>query len=159
MEGAIYTARIDAIEYIKFKGTIRYSHCSGLEAHIENLFNKKDFEDIAIDMVEARVLDSTALGLLARISIEQNKQTKRKPVILIAEGELLNILNRVCFDQVFNIVLSDSLSTGHNFEQLSNDEDDENKTLQRVVKAHQDLARLADENASLYKDITNALKQ
>ncbi len=158
MDGNVYAAKVDAIEYIKFTGTVRYSHCAGLEAHINRLFEKKDFDEIAIDMMETDILDSTALGLLAKISIEQKKYNQLKPVILIPDNELLKILKRLCFDQVFNIVSSTHTQTEVNFEELSGDNQDEKDVLRRVIEAHKNLASLADSNESLFHEITRALK-
>jgi anti-anti-sigma regulatory factor len=158
MEGNVYAARVDAIEYIKFTGTVRYSHCAGLESHINKLFDKRDFDEIAIDMMETEILDSTALGLLARISIEMKKYTELRAVILIPENELLQILKRLCFDQVFNIVSSRPSQENVEFEELAYESQDERVVLQRVIEAHKNLASMADSNESLFHEITQALR-
>lgn len=158
MEGNVYAARVDAIEYIKFTGTVRYSHCAGLESHINRLFDKRDFDEIAIDMMETDILDSTALGLLAKIAIEQKKYTELKPIILIPENELFKILKRLCFDQVFNIVSSRLIRPEANFEELNCGNQDEKAVLRRVIEAHKNLAALADSNESLFHEITQALR-
>lgn len=172
MEGFIFAARMGGVEYIKFRGTVRYSHCGGLETHIEQLFKNNSFDEIVIDLEEADILDSTALGLLARVAIELKRHTEKKPSIFVRQGELLNILERVCFDRVFNILLDTCLrdtclrdtclrDTSRveqgELKPLVSFPESEQKILQRVVEAHRHLAELSKENEYLYKDITSAL--
>lgn len=157
MQGKILAARIDSVEYIRFVGVIRYSNCAGLEAHIENIFSKPDFSEIAIDLELAEMLDSTALGLLARISIELKKSSENKPVIFIQKGELAHILKRVCFDQVFNIVAKSNGADNLNFVELASISKNEEEVLACVVDAHRSLAEISESNKQYFTDITQAL--
>lgn len=157
MSGSILAASVDGIEYIKFVGTVRYSHCGGLETHIDKLFNGNEGLEAVIDLEDAEILDSTALGLLARIAIEYRKQSNRKPVIFLKEGELTNIIRRVCFDQVFDLVFDGEGKSLENMEELVSQPQNEEQVLKRVVEAHRNLARLSKENESLYTDITSAI--
>jgi anti-anti-sigma regulatory factor len=158
MDGAILTTRDGSTEYIKFIGTVRYSHCAGLESHINQLFNKNDFNNIVVDLEQAEILDSTALGLLARVAIELEKSAGLRPVIFLKRGELSNVLKRVCFDQVFTIILDDNIKSSIDFKELPTQSEGEKQVLQRVVDAHRNLAKLDKKNEQLYQDITDALQ-
>ena len=151
MKGAILTTRAENIEYIKFVGTVRYSHCAGLESHINQLFDENNFDEVVIDLEEAEILDSTALGLLARVAIEQKKSSSLKPVIFLKQGELSNVLKRVCFDQVFTIILNDNIKFSGEFKELPIQSQSEKQILQRVIDAHRDLAKLDKQNEKLLK--------
>ena len=164
MKGRILTARLDDAEYINFIGVVRYSDCSGLEAYIDQLFQSpKGVSEIAINLENAEMLDSTALGLLARISIEFKKATDKQPVIFAKKGELSHILRRVCFDQVFHIMTSQQktsdLATDNdlNFVELATVEVNENQVLDSVLLAHQNLAEISVENEHFYTDISKVL--
>lgn len=157
MDGTIFSARVDRIEYLKFVGIVRYSHCSGLENHINKLFELKNFNEIVIDLTEADILDSTALGLLARVSIEFKKHSDFQPVIFVQQGELANILKRVCFDQVFTILFNNKKSQEFEYIQLESRTDSEKNMLKRVISAHRSLAELDKKNIQLFRDITQAI--
>lgn len=157
MEGSILATSVNDIEYIKFIGTIRYSHCGGLESHIEYLFDGHDYKQIVIDLEEADILDSTALGLLAKIAIQLKNTTKVSPIIFLKTGELANIIKRVCFDQVFQLIFNGELQPFEALEELVSNEQDEKQVLQRVIDAHESLAILSEKNRQLYKDITCSL--
>ncbi len=90
-------------EYFRLEGVIRYSHSAGFEKYLSNCFQEQCPNIICIDLFDAEILDSTALGLLAKIANEMKKNNCDKPFILINNSELYEILKRVCFDQVFDI--------------------------------------------------------
>lgn len=158
MEGSILSARVESVEYIRFVGVIRYSQCAGLETHIEQLFKEPTFSEIAIDLENADMLDSTALGLLARISIEYEKISNKKPIIFLQSGELAHILKRVCFDQVFNIVAKSNDDKKLDFLELASVTKNEQEVLQCVIDAHKSLAEISKVNEHYFTDITQALK-
>ena len=157
MDGSILSARVASVEYIRFVGVIRYSQCAGLEAYIDSLFSNPTFKEVAIDLEQAEMLDSTALGLLAKISIEYKKISTEKPVIFIMPGELAHILKRVCFDQVFKIISKPVNDNQIDFVELDSVSQDEEQILASVVEAHKYLAEISDSNERYFTDITNAL--
>jgi len=157
MSGSILAASVEGIEYIKLNGIVRYSHCGGLEGHIDQLFAKGHLDAIVIDLEEADIIDSTALGLLARIAIEFKKVSENRPVIFLKKGELDKIIKRVCFDQVFDLVYDKNRQEGGDFKELVSNAQNEEQILRRVVEAHRSLAELSKENENLYRDITQAL--
>ncbi|MDQ7050309.1 MAG: hypothetical protein Q9M92_12555 [Enterobacterales bacterium] len=156
MSGNILTARVDSLEYIRFLGVIRYSQCGGLECYIDKLFSKKEEFDIAIDLEQAEMLDSTALGLLARLSIEFKNSTNKKPTIFIRHGELAHVLKRVCFDQVFNIISKPKDENDLDFVELADVSKSEEEVLEFVIDAHKSLAEISDANHHYFTDITQA---
>jgi len=157
MEGSILSARVGSVEYIRFVGVIRYSQCAGLEEHIDKIFSSPTFSEIAIDLEQAEMLDSTALGLLAKISIEFKAISENKPVIFLQDGELAHILKRVCFDQVFSILSESTDKQGINFVEIASINRDEDQILKSVLAAHKNLAEISDVNESYFTDITKAL--
>ncbi len=164
-DGLIQVANLDATEYIRFYGIVRYSHCSGLELHIDQLFKNQTFEHIVIDLTHADILDSTALGLMAKIAIELRKLKREQAVIIVGDGELKNILKRVCFDQVFLILGQQEAVENNNkntnqankqkYRALSQLPLGEEKLLETVIKAHKNLSQLSHKNENLFRDITD----
>ena len=67
--GRIQFAEMDGTFVLKFIGEIRLTLCSALDATIEKIFSSLNFSSIVIDLTESRSIDSTTLGLLAKLSI------------------------------------------------------------------------------------------
>ena len=67
--GRIQFAEMDGTFVLKFIGEIRLTLCSALDTTIEKIFSSRNFSSIVIDLTESRSIDSTTLGLLAKLSI------------------------------------------------------------------------------------------
>lgn len=67
--GRIQFAEQDGTFVLKFVGEVRLTLCSALDATIERIFTALNFNAIVIDLTETRSIDSTTLGLLAKLSI------------------------------------------------------------------------------------------
>ena len=158
MNGSIYSSTVGSVEYIRFIGVIRYSQCAGLESYINQIFKSPSFTGLAVDLEQAEMLDSTALGLLARLSIEFKKISSDKPTIFVENGELAHILKRVCFDQVFNIVSKSKSAESIDYVELAAVSQNEKQVLKSVLEAHKSLAQISDANQNYFTDITKALK-
>ena len=65
--GRIQFAEQDGTFVLKFVGEVRLTLCSALDATIERIFTARNFTAIVIDLTETRSIDSTTLGLLARM--------------------------------------------------------------------------------------------
>ena len=66
--GRIQFAEQDGTFVLKFVGEVRLTLCSALDATIEKIFTAMNFNAIVIDLTETRSIDSTTLGLLAKLS-------------------------------------------------------------------------------------------
>ena len=67
--GTIKFAEQDGTFILKFIGEVRLTLCSALDATIQRMFNASNFSAIVIDLTEAYNIDSTTLGLMAKLSI------------------------------------------------------------------------------------------
>ena len=67
--GKIQFAESEGTFVLKFVGDVRLTLCAALDAYIEKIFSVLTFNAIIIDLTEADGIDSTSLGLLAKLSI------------------------------------------------------------------------------------------
>lgn len=67
--GRIQFAEQNGTFVLKFVGEVRLTLCSALDATIEKIFTALNFSAIVIDLTETESIDSTTLGLLAKLSI------------------------------------------------------------------------------------------
>ena len=67
--GKIQFAEEQGTFVLKFIGDVRLTLCAALDSYIEKIFSVLSFESIVIDLTETECIDSTSLGLLAKLSI------------------------------------------------------------------------------------------
>ena len=102
--GRIQFAEQDGTFVLKFVGEVRLTLCSALDATIERIFTALNFNAIVIDLTETRSIDSTTLGLLAKLSILSRQKTGLLPTVVTTHEDITRLLESMGFDQVFNII-------------------------------------------------------
>ena len=102
--GRIQFAEQDGTFVLKFVGEVRLTLCSALDATIERIFTALNFSAIVIDLTETRSIDSTTLGLLAKLSILSRQKVGLLPTVVTTHEDITRLLQSMGFDQVFNIV-------------------------------------------------------
>ncbi|GAA5316061.1 MAG: STAS domain-containing protein [Candidatus Pelagadaptatus aseana] len=155
--GSICVADRDGVNVIKMSGDVRLTLCLSFDAYIEDMFTKDDFHTVVFDLSEAEAVDSTTLGLMAKISLIAKDRGKSKPTIISTSPGIQRLLGCMGFDQIFEIVEhieadfepDDCLTEGAM---------DEAKARQKVIEAHKILMSLNEKNASTFRDLMNALE-
>lgn len=141
---------------LKLVGDVRLDLCTTLDAFIKGMFASTGFVSVMIDLCEAEGLDSTTLGLLAKISIESQKQGFDRPIIFCTNQDLLRLLDSMSFSDVFNIQ-SIALQDLSQLDYLPECSGDECEIRDKVIEAHKILANLSRENELKFKNLLEAL--
>lgn len=146
--------------FIIIKGELRYSQGNSFYNFIKNmLLDEEHNENTLIDLRECTFLDSTNLGLIAKIANHAIKSNKPKPVILSVNSEINALLESLGFDSVFYIT-SEKFST-HDDDGVSikKADMDETNMSKMILEAHEELTMLNDKNKDIFKDVVNLFKK
>ena len=81
-EGSIFSACVDGRYILKFVGDVRLTLCATLDCHIEESLASIDAQEILVDLTEAEGIDSTSLGLIAKLSIKAYALSLPKPTVV-----------------------------------------------------------------------------
>lgn len=103
-DGKALVGLSDETFHVRWTGEIRYPMAPRLDAFYGEVLRSCTFSTMCIDLREATVLDSTALGLLARMGTHMLSQVGRRAVIVYAPGDVFETLQVVGFDDVFVMV-------------------------------------------------------
>jgi hypothetical protein len=110
-----------------------------------------------VDLTETKGIDSTALGLLAKMAIQLRNRFNVKPSIISTNLDITKILKGMSFDIIFDII-EEPLCVEANFGELNHISDPEDVIKQKVIVAHQALMTLSDDNKLEFQDLVSALK-
>ena len=100
-EGIYQFAEKGDLFIIKLGGRLKYSVSSGFEKFLSKLFEEKKRKDILIDLSTVVAIDSTNLGLLAKIAIYSIENFNKK-ISIISTNDDVNIqLRNMGFDEYF----------------------------------------------------------
>jgi len=156
--GKIQFAEQEGTFVLKFVGEIRLTLCSVLDSTIEQIFSATNFSSIVIDLIETKSIDSTTLGLLAKLSILSRQKVGLLPTLVTRNPDITRLLHSMGFDQVFNIVDQPQISMD-SLQDLPCQDVSEEEVRSKVLEAHRILMGLNDSNRQAFRDLVEALER
>jgi len=156
-DNKIYYATSDGVHGLKYVGHIRYTIGASLNKFISKLFEGPKPKGFLVDLRETQTIDSTNLGLLARIA-NLMKQCGVPKVTLVSTNDDINTaLFSIGFDEVFDIVdeAGHAMTDGR---ELGLKEQTGPDMARTVLDAHRTLMTIGDENKARFRDVVELLE-
>lgn len=155
--GQILVADHSGVYVIKMTGDVRLTLCISFDQFIDTMLATANFTSVLFDLSEAEAVDSTTLGLMAKISLLAQEKRNIKPVILATNASIQRILETMGFADIFIIVdkLDIELSPD---KKLTVIECDEKMVKEKVIEAHKILMGLNEQNRETFKNLVNMLE-
>ena len=142
---------------LKLIGDIRVPICATLDGFIENLFHDTQLNSVLIDLSETHVIDSTALGLLAKIAIQSRKRLNQKPCIISTRPDISRVLDSMGFEKVFNIVHEAPVKSPQ-MSEVPSIPCSQGDACTKVLEAHRILMEMNEKNRETFRDVVAALE-
>lgn len=155
--GKILAAQHNGTTVLKLVGDVRLTMSTSLDAFIVAMFAEADFASVSIDLTEADGLDSTTLGLLAKIAIKAREQYDFTPLLICNDASIAKLLESMCFHTIFDI-REQALEQLSDFGELPVAVSDEAAIKQQVLEAHRLLMGLSEENAERFRELVCSLE-
>lgn len=155
--GRIQFAESDGTFVLKFLGDVRLTLCAALDAYIEKIVSALHFKSIVIDLTETDNIDSTSLGLLAKLSILSRERVGLLPTLVSTQQDMLRLLQSMGFEQIFNIV-AETTPTDAELQDLPPQTLSEEQVRARVLEAHRLLMDLNEHNRNAFVDMVTSLE-
>ena len=163
--GQILVADHDGVYVIKMEGDVRLTLCVSFDQFIDTMFSRDDFRAIMFDLSAAEAVDSTTLGLMAKIAILAMERKQLRPMILSESAGINRTLDCMGFAEIFDIVSTETLpdyvnkaAQQHQASVLDCPVADEAQAKQRVIEAHRILMDLNDKNRETFQDLVKTLE-
>lgn len=156
--GKILAAEYKHMALLKFVGEVRVVMSSTLDNYCNNLYRRGILDAMVVDMSETRSIDSTALGMLAKMSIQLRNRFNVMPTIVSPNPDITRILRSMSFDIICNIVSSVPKQQTQ-YSELKMQMESEATVRDKVIDAHLTLMAMSEENRLEFQDLVSALKQ
>ena len=145
---------------IRLVGDVRVTLCASLNNYMEVIFMSEKISEIIVDMVDTEGVDSTTLGLLAKLAIYSNENFKIRPIVFCPDESLYETLMVMGLDDVFKIVQR-LRSRLEDYEELSVEDPSAvaDRTTQQVLDAHRLLSSFNEKNKHEFLDLIQALEK
>ncbi|MCJ8313700.1 MAG: STAS domain-containing protein [Saccharospirillaceae bacterium] len=157
--GKIMMAELNGSHVIKFVGDVRLTMCTTIEACLKTMFDKSEFNSVVVDLSETEGIDSTSLGLLAKISREAQSRTHQVPVMVSNNEDITRIVQSMGFEHlVYEITSGLNNDVQIDLEEVAMKPLDEQEAHAKVLEAHKLLMDLNQKNYDTFKDLVQTIE-
>ena len=158
MNGRILVGDHNGVYVIRFEGDVRVTLCGSFDHYIEVMLRDRSFKSVIVDLSDAIAIDSTSLGVLAKLSLAVQAHRNRLPTLVCQQPDILRILDNMGFDDVFAIV-DENFESTQNLAELPVPTDMlEDDMRSRVIDAHRVLMDMNEQNRETFQDLVSALE-
>lgn len=157
-EGRILAASHNGAYVIRLVGDVRLTLCTTIDDFIQHMFDDPDFASVWVDVCEAEGIDSTTLGLLAKLALKVKQKYGFEPAIYSCDPGINRLLRSMGFHRLFEL-REEVCRDPENIAEIPAVEGSEESVKQKVIEAHRILMSLSDENRDRFKDLITALER
>ena len=163
-DGAIRYARRGGVCVLRLVGAIRYTSgpsaliSRSLDAFLDKLLEGSGLTDVLVDMSDTVAIDSTNLGLVARLATSGRLPAGHPPIIVSPRPDITRTLRSMGFDRHFAIV-GQAVDLPEALERIPETSGGEREMLETVLEAHRELMALDASNRRAFSDAVELLEE
>ncbi len=156
--GKILFARKDTLLCIRLEGRITFALGTRFADFISQIFARDDWGDIVVDLTGTASIDSTALGLLAKIARLLRQRREQSLVVISTSPRITGTLRNVGLERLMTITEPVGTPASHFTEVPARDASKSNHT-RVVLDAHRELMALNKKNAAQFRSVVDFLEK
>lgn len=157
MDGRVLVAEQDGCCVLKLTGDVRLTACPAIDQFVVQMLACDNIKQVIVDLTETEGMDSTTLGMLAKLALSVARERELRPMIVSDDDNILKLIESMGFEQIFDIhrhlscpvAESEVVAAGM----------DERSAQTQVLQAHQVLMSLNQHNRDAFKDLVEFLSQ
>ena len=155
--GRILVANGDGTYLMKFVGDVRLSLGAAADEFLDRMFQDANLRSVLVDLSATDGIDSTSLGVLARLSVQAQNRLGCQPTLVSTRPDITRVLHAMGFESVFHIV-EEPLEDERQLGELPKCDLSAAELRGRVLAAHRTLMALNDDNREEFEDLVATLE-
>ena len=129
-----------------------------ISTFLDNISRCESFKSVIIDLCQTDGIDSTSLGMLAKISIRTQNAFDSRPTIISTNEDITRLLLNVGFEEIF-IIITKAMTNEASLLELPEEIVSEVNLRDQVLEAHRVLMSLNESNRDEFQDLVAALEE
>lgn len=157
--GRVLMANHQGNYVVKLTGDVRMTLCTTIDSCLDSMVDDSRFSSVIVDVTEAEGIDSTSLGMLAKISRIAAPKMGQNPLLISTKPDITRVIESMGFkDLVFTIVDQADLDEAAELKEQNAGVPDENTARDRVLEAHKILMSLNENNRKTFLDLVECIE-
>jgi anti-anti-sigma factor len=157
-EGKILAASHRGAYVIRLEGDVRLTLCTTIDDYFDKMFEDPEFVSVWVDLCEAEGLDSTTLGLLAKLALTVKERFGFQPAIYSCDPGINRLIKSMGFQRLFALHEETCCGPDDVVDAVPVVEGSEQVVRDKVIEAHRVLMGISPENRARFKDLMSALE-
>jgi anti-anti-sigma factor len=160
-EGRVTHAESGGVHVLRYFGRVDYILAPAIRRFADDLVSHGQVRAWIFDLTQAEILDSTNLGLLARLAARTSPEDKEgKNVILSTSDDINSVLRSMSFDTLFDIVTDQPrlASESTDAHPIPTGVPTRSEVGQTMLDAHRALMALSETGRLEFQDVVIALE-
>ena len=154
--GKILCAEHDGVHLLKFIGDVRLTLGPTISSFLDQLEARDSFKAMVIDLSETDSIDSTALGLIAKIAICTRESYQSSTSVVSPKPDITRILQSMAMQEVCTLTEEPYAAT--DMHERPQQEVSEEELREQVLEAHRVLMSVDAANCDKFRDLVDALE-
>lgn len=156
-EGKILAASHNGAYVIRLLGDVRLTLCTTIDEYFQKMFDDPEFASVWVDLCQVEGVDSTTLGLLAKLAINVQKRFGFQPAIFSCDPGINRLLKSMGFQRLFEL-REETCANPDEVREIPQVAGNESELKEKVIEAHRVLMGLSEENRSKFQDLMAVLE-
>jgi len=160
-QASAYYGTRDHTSVLALKGQVRYLLARSLRTFVDDVVAHDGSDTVIIDLCDLEFIDSTGMGLLARIGRVTLAERGRRAIIVCPREDVRTVLCSAAFDVLFEMLREYPFDPGIPLRLVPLAAPEEHLGLvhgQVILEAHYDLAALSEKNRQAFGDAIAVLE-
>ena len=157
-EAKILAASHDGAYVIRLEGDVRLTLCTTIDDYFDKMFDDPAFASVWVDLCGAQGLDSTTLGLLAKLALTVKERFGFQPAIYSCDPGINRLIRSMGFQRLFEL-REEVCGDPEEAVAIPVVQGSEAVVKDKVIEAHKVLMELSPENRARFKDLLTALER
>jgi len=158
LRGKVLHAVHEGAHVLRFVGEVRHPAGPALELFLDRLLQERP-DCLIIDLSETRIIDSTCLGLLARMALRLRAHGLPAARVVSPRPDITEVLRSMSFDRLFDFVGEMPPGPLDERELATASGRDDDALLATMLRAHRTLMALSEHNRLQFRDVVETLEQ
>ena len=143
---------------IKLVGDVRLTLSGSLNRYMDVLFGNNNVQSVVVDMLDAKAVDSTTLGLIAKLGLHCREHYQMNVKLFCQNPSIIRTLECMSFDEIIDIFQQSPDEFDAELRCLDAVTSEVDEVRQQVLEAHKLLIKLNPKNGAEFTDLINALE-
>ncbi len=158
-EGHVTHAQRKGVHVLRYFGTVNFMLAPGLQRFVEHLIHAGHVSGVVFDLTSADSLDSTNLGLMARVN-EQLRDAGAANSVIISNNEDIDVVLRsMGFDQTFELLSGEGNGENGADRAIASDSPSAAELRRTMLDAHHALVRLSEAGRLEFEPVVACLER